>query len=289
MIGNKGGTDPQQPFHLLITRCLRPQTQMNPVLDRLDLRHLVEVQHRPLRQQHLSLGLPRLVRRMLRTPSHPAPEPSQLIGIRTVNRHVLHHRNHAHQLPMTHALDGSRGTLRNRATRVIHPKDDVQGISHAKLSNNRNSHNVHNRSNRAPALQYQSETSQRRTAGRTPEPRPAASLSTARCPSTAPPRRNRRLRGRPVRHRLGHSRPSLHVSSWRATHTQPVQLLAGRAHRPLRGHKQPDLGELLTRLTYRGANRSAHSATRLAPREVKAGETYSNNARREHSPPTCGP
>ena len=100
VIGHERGTDAQQPLHLLLPRGFRAQAQVDAVLDRLGLGHLVEVQDRTVGQQHLGLVRTRFVLRMQRTAGHLAPEPSQLKGIRTVDRHVLHHRNHARQ----HAL-----------------------------------------------------------------------------------------------------------------------------------------------------------------------------------------
>ncbi|AWZ04913.1 hypothetical protein DRB96_14235 [Streptomyces sp. ICC1] len=91
MITDECGTESQQPVHLLIARGLGAQTQMDPVLDRLGLGHLVEVERRPLRQQHLGLPVPRSGIRIHRTARHTAPEPGQPVGIRTVDRHVLHY------------------------------------------------------------------------------------------------------------------------------------------------------------------------------------------------------
>ncbi|AIJ22814.1 hypothetical protein AMETH_2722 [Amycolatopsis methanolica 239] len=50
MIGDERGAEAQQPRHLLLARGLRAQAQVDPVLDRLGLAHLVEVQHRALRE-----------------------------------------------------------------------------------------------------------------------------------------------------------------------------------------------------------------------------------------------
>ncbi len=82
MIGDQGDAESRQPAHLLIARGLRAQTQTDPVLDRLTLGHLVEVQHRALRQQHPSLPGARSVLRIQWTAGHTAPEPGKLVSTR---------------------------------------------------------------------------------------------------------------------------------------------------------------------------------------------------------------